>query len=184
MDPILGTITIFAGTFAPKGWALCDGSLLSISANSALFSLLGTTYGGNGTTTFALPDLRGRVPIHQGQGPGLNFYQLGEMGGVENVTLNTMQIPAHVHTATGKVATGGDDALTDVAAGNLLASESRGGGDALNIYNTGAATSSMADNSVQVTVAPAGGNLSHENRQPYLALNYIIATQGIYPSRP
>jgi microcystin-dependent protein len=184
MDPILGTISIFAGTFAPKGWALCDGSILSISSNTALFSLLGTTYGGNGTTTFALPDLRGRVPIHQGQGPGLSFYNLGQSGGVEQVTLTVSEIPAHNHPATGKVATGGDDVLTDISAGNLLASESRGGGDALNIYNTGAGTSFMADNSVQVTVGPTGGSLPHENRQPYLALNYIIATQGIYPSRP
>lgn len=184
MDPIMGTITIFAGTFAPRGWALCDGSLQSIAENNAMFSILGTTYGGDGVTTFALPDLRGRAPISTGNGPGLSSYSLGQNGGTEAVTLTTLQIPAHVHIATGKVATGGDEALTDIPAGNLLASESRGGGDALNIYNTGAATGFMAENSVQVTVGTTGGNQSHENRQPYLTINYIIATEGIYPSRP
>lgn len=183
MDPIIGTIMIFCGNFAPRGWALCDGSLQSIAQNTALFSILGTTYGGDGVNTFALPDLRGRVAINQGQGPGLSNYPLGTSGGVEQVTLTTPQIPAHNHIATGKVATGGDDALTDVSTGNLLASESRGGGDALNIYNTGAAASFMADNSVAITVGPTGGNLPHENRQPYLTVNYIIATEGIYPSR-
>lgn len=184
MDPIMGTITIFAGTFAPRGWALCDGSLQSIAENSALFSIIGTTYGGDGVNTFALPDLRGRAPISAGNGPGLSPYSLGQNGGSELVTLTTSQIPTHIHTASGKVATGGDDALTDVAAGNLLASESRGGGDALNIYNTGAGTSFMAENSVQVVVGATGSNQAHQNMQPYLSINYIIATEGIYPSRP
>ena len=183
MEPFLGQIMIFGGNFAPRGWAFCEGQLLPISANTALFSILGTTYGGDGRTTFALPDLRGRVPIHPGSGPGLSRYQLGEKGGVEHVTLITPQIPSHNHTATGKVVTGGDDALTDITTGNLLASEIRGGGDTLNIYNPGAATSSMADNSVQVTVGPNGGSQPHENRQPYTVINYIIALVGVHPSR-
>jgi microcystin-dependent protein len=184
MDQILGTIMIFVENFAPKGWFLCDGQTLPIAQYTALFSLLGTTYGGNGTTTFALPDMRGRVPIHAGNGPGLSPYILGQTGGVEQVTLTTPQIPAHNHIATGKVATGGDNALTDISSGNLLASESRGGGDALNIYNTGAAASFMADNSVEVNVGPTGGSQPHANLQPYTTINYIIAWQGIFPSRP
>ncbi len=183
MDPFIGQIMMFGGNFAPRGWALCNGQLLSIAANSALFSILGTTYGGDGRTTFALPDLRGRVPISPGHGPGLSSYYAGQKGGVESVTLNTTQIPSHNHTATGKVATGGDNDVKDTSAGNLLASEARGGSDVLDIYNNGPGTGFMADNSVQVTVGNTGGNLSHENRPPFLAVNYIIALQGVFPSR-
>src|SRR3954470_22596670 len=122
MDPFIGQIILFAGNFAPKGWAFCSGQLLSIAQNSALFSLLGTTYGGNGQTTFALPDLRSRVPIHAGQGPGLTNYVQGEQTGVENVTLTTPQLPAHTHAVNG-VASGGNQASP---AGGSPAIESTG----------------------------------------------------------
>ena len=183
MDPFLAEIIMFGGNFAPRGWALCNGQLLSIAQNQALFSLLGTTYGGDGRTTFGLPDLRGRVPMHPGNGPGLTDRRLGQKGGTETNTLNVLQLPAHNHTATGKVRTGGDDSLADTSAGNLLASEARGGGDALNIYNNGAAIGSMADNGVEVTIGNTGGSQPVNNIQPFNTVNFIICTQGVFPSR-
>ena len=183
MDPFIAQIIMFGGNFAPRGWALCNGQLLPISQYSALFSILGTTYGGDGRTTFGLPDLRGRVPVHPGNGPGLSNYRLGEKGGRETNVLNITQLPSHNHTATGKVKTGGDDNLTDTSAGNLLASEARGGGDALNIYNNGAATGNMADNGVEVTVGNTGSSQPVNNIQPFNTVNFIIALYGTYPSR-
>jgi microcystin-dependent protein len=170
MTPILGEIRIFGGNFAPKGWAFCNGQLLNISQNSALFSLLGTTYGGDGRVTFALPDLRGRAPIGFGQGPGLSSYALGEQGGTEAVTLLVTEMPTHNHALGANSANG----TSTVAQNNVPA------------------TSASRDNQYSPTVnatmsptaiGPAGGNEPHENRQPYLAMNYIIALEGIYPSR-
>lgn len=183
MDGTMATVIMFAGNFAPRNWAYCQGQLLAISSNSALFSLLGTIYGGDGRTTFGLPDLRGRVPVGTGNGPGLTSRPLGQKGGTETNTLNILNLPSHNHTASGKLATGGDNALSDISAGNLLASEARGGGDALSIYNSGAATGYMADGSVQVTVGNTGSNQAVNNIQPYLAMNYVICLQGVYPSR-
>lgn len=189
-EPFLGQVIIFAGNFAPRGWAFCDGQLLPISANSALFSLLGTVYGGDGRTTFGLPDLRGRVAIGPRNGPGLSDYRQGARGGEENVVLNTTQIPAHTHPATATASSTATmmaegQAGTDPNPGNkMLAAGSnifRENARAEDVIMDPAMVSVNTD--VTVTVGNAGNNLDHENRQPYLAINYIIALQGLYPSR-
>lgn len=173
MDPFIGEVILFGGNFAPRGWALCDGQLLPISQYSALFSILGTTYGGDGRTTFALPDLRGRSAIHQGNGPGLSDYRLGQKGGVEEVTLTTGQMPAHKHTAsieaTAPIPRGG---ASSTPVGSYMA---EGG-----VYATSKNTTMAAD---AIAVGNTGSSFPHENRQPYLVLNYIIALQGVFPSR-
>lgn len=163
---------MFAGNFAPRGWALCNGQILAISSNAALFSILGTTYGGNGVSTFALPDLRSRVPLHPGQGIGLSSYVLGEQTGLENVTLNTSEMPAHSHTVNA-VASGGNQASP---AGGSLAIESTG--TSLD-YSNAAPTSPMNAS----MIAPAGNTLPHSNIQPILCVNFIIALTGVFPSR-
>jgi microcystin-dependent protein len=170
-DPFLGEIRMFGGNFAPLGWALCEGQLLPISQNTALFSLLGTTFGGNGTTTFGLPDLRGRVPISFGQGPGLSAYVMGAMGGSENVTILATQMPAHNHQVS---AVTGAQGTSSHPNGQYMASS----GSAV-IYNNGSPDSTMNQGMIQAT----GGNQPHSNIQPYLCVNFIIALQGIYPSR-
>lgn len=168
----IGQISLFAGNFPPRNWAFCDGQLLSIAQNTALFSLLGTTYGGNGQTTFALPDLRGRVPMHPGNGPGLTPHTLGEIAGSENVTLISSQMPAHSHFVNG-VASGGNQASP---AGNLPAIESTG--TSLD-YSNAAANANMNAG----MIGTAGGNQPHTNLQPYTCVNFIICLFGIYPSR-
>jgi microcystin-dependent protein len=164
---------MFAGNFAPRGWAFCDGQLLAISSNSALFSILGTTYGGDGRVTFGLPDLRGRAPIHAGgsQGPGLSRRRLGEKGGSENVTLAVQQLPPHNHKLKA------DEAVANQVTpeGNVLASKNR-----TKLYSDGPANKDMGASSI----GNAGGGQAHPNMQPYLGINYIICLQGIYPSRP
>lgn len=176
--PLLGSLCLFAGNFEPRGWAFADGRLLAISQNTALFSLLGTTYGGDGRTTFALPDLRGRAPLSAGQGPGLSFYNLGQKGGVEAETLTIQQMPSHTHQATG-TARGTLDVPSTTSPDNAVwAQPARD-----NIYATGTPTINMAPNTVTVTVSPAGGSQPVSIMQPYLTLNWIIALQGIYPSR-
>jgi microcystin-dependent protein len=169
MEPFLGQIQLFGFGWAPKGWALCNGQLLSISANTALFSLLGTTYGGNGQTTFALPDLRGRVPLGQGQGPGLSPYDLGEVGGVEAVTLSAAEVGRHNHGVQGS-ATGASKSPSGAVPAYNDASPSYGAPDG----------TAMDPNMTQ----PNNGGQPHENRQPYLGACYCIAVEGIYPSRP
>ena len=164
-EPFIGEIILFAGNFAPRGWALCNGQILAISQNTALFSILGTTYGGNGQTTFALPDLRGRVPVHPGQGPGLSPYDLGQAGGTETVTLNVAEMPQHTHP---QPATNGEQ-TTNRPNGALPA---RGG-----VY------AQTSDGSTLTPPSPVGGSQPHNNIQPYLGLNYIIALEGIFPSR-
>jgi len=172
-DPWLGEIALVAFNFAPQGWAFCNGQLLSIAQNTALFSLLGTTYGGDGQTTFALPNLQSRVPIHFGQGTGLSPYLLGATGGVETVTLQTTQIPAHTHSFTPQATTAGGSATSPAGA---FWAES-GSGDT--IYQGGTSNTQMAPQ----TLGNTGGGQTHENRQPFLALNYVIALVGIFPSR-
>ena len=167
---------MFGGNFAPRGWALCDGQLLTISGNQALFSLLGTIYGGDGRTTFGLPELRGRAPMHKGTGPGLTPRNIGVKTGSENVTVAVSQMPAHSHSVTNLQATG-NAADTSDPTGNSLAMA--------NVYHTGPANAQLSEGSVSVTGTPGntGGNQSHANMPPYLAVNFIIALVGIYPSR-
>lgn len=174
-DCFMGEIQIFAGNFAPRGWALCNGQLLSIQQNTALYSLLGVTYGGDGRSTFALPNLQGRAPMQPGQGPGLTSHTLGEVGGSQNVTLLTTQMPAHNHIPMGDG--NGGTAATGVATNNVWGSRSSRSGDPI-----------YTDSTVNVTMSPnalsaAGSSQPHNNMQPYLGLNYIIALQGIYPPR-
>ena len=177
--PYVSEIQIFAFNFAPKGWQLCNGQLLAISQNQALFSLLGTTYGGNGITTFALPDLRSRMPKHFGPGAGIGNYVQGQASGSENVTLLANQIPSHTHTATTTAALpcqskAGDN---DSPVGIFPAAH-----ESANIYST-ANNANFGAPTVSTVVSPTGGNLPHSNMPPYLVLNFCIATQGIFPSR-
>ena len=173
-SPMLGGMCVFAGNFAPRGWALANGQTLSISSNTALFSILGTTYGGDGKTTFALPDTRGRAVIGAGHGPGLSNYQIGEMGGIESVTLTSAQLPVITPTATVHAQSGAGGSADP--GNNVWAVLSR-----QNIYSNAAPDVSM--NPAAVTISPIGGGQSHENRAPFIAMNWIIATEGIYPSR-
>jgi len=175
MDPFLGEIKIFAGTFAPSGWAFCNGQILSIPQNTALFSLLGTTYGGDGKTTFGLPNLQGRAPLDAGQGPGLANRPLGSSGGQAAVTLTSNQMPAHTHTAAGYNASGDQNSPV----GNVWAI-SRSGKSPQSMYSTNPGSGAQMNANI---LAPAGGNQPHNNMPPYLALNFIIALVGIYPTR-
>jgi len=172
-NPFIAEIKMFAGGFAPRSYAFCNGQILSIAQNTALFSLLRTTYGGNGTTTFGLPDLRGRGAIQQGQGPGLTQYRLGQQAGTETVTLTTAQLPQHSHTPQAS-STAGNSANPS---GNTWVA-SVGGRTPPPLYSNTAPNTLMN----ATALAAAGGGQPHENRQPYLAINYIIALQGIFPS--
>ena len=171
-EPFLGEIKMFGGNFAPSGYALCNGQLLPISQNAALFSILGTTFGGNGTTTFALPNLQGRVPVHMGQGPGLSPYVLGEQTGVENVTLLYNNMPIHNHTVN--AVTGGGNSASPTS--NLPAVESTG--TSLD-YSNAAEGGQMNANAL----TSAGNSQPFSVIQPYVAVTFIIALQGIFPSR-
>ncbi len=172
-DQFLAEIKIFAGNFAPAQWALCNGQLLPISQNTALFSLLGTTYGGDGKTTFALPNLQNSVPIGAGQGPGLTIRDLGEIGGASTVTLLTSEMPAHSHQPKCAVGGGGETA----PGGNFWSKPP--GKTAPPEYSAGTANSVMKTG----VLASTGGDQPHNNMQPYLGLTFIIALQGVFPSR-
>jgi microcystin-dependent protein len=188
-EPFIGQIVLFAGNFAPRNWAFCNGQLLSIAQNTALFSILGTTYGGNGQTTFALPDLRGRVPLGTGNGPGLMPRSLGGNGGSEQVTLTSSQMAVHTHsgsisgltsTLRGYAANNGD---TNIPVANSVFSKFTGTVNA-NVYSdSDAGLVPMGNAPLGITVQNAGSSQGHENRQPLLALNYIIALSGVFPSR-
>jgi len=175
----IGEIKIFGGNFAPDGWAFCDGQLLEILTNPALFSILGTTYGGNGFTHFALPDLRGRAPVHVSQGSGLSDRRLGEVGGQENITLTTNQLPAHSHGAAGTMGAYSGGGNSDSPINNLMAKPSDG---SLNYYNSFPDTS-MAQEAVHVIINDSGGNQPHSVMQPFTTVNFIIALEGIVPLR-
>ena len=162
-QPYIGEIRMFAGNFPPSGWLFCEGQLLPISENDALFILLGTTYGGDGEETFGLPDLRGRLPLHRG-----NNYTLGEMGGVESVTLTTQQIPNHTHPALASA----DSGTSKFPSGLLL---SRASAD---FYTTDTATVPLAP----VSISPVGGSQPHDNMHPYLCVNFIISLFGFFPT--
>ena len=168
-QPYVGEVRLFAGNFAPAGWMFCDGTLLPISENETLFNLIGTTYGGDGQETFGLPDLRGRIPIHQGT-LGINSYQLAQMGGVETVTLTTQQIPAHTHALSGST----DNANQTTAGGNILAQV-----PTYTPYVQLTAGTALAANAI----SPAGTSQPHSNMQPYLGINFIISLFGIFPSQ-
>ncbi|MES2441060.1 MAG: tail fiber protein [Verrucomicrobiota bacterium] len=170
-DPFVAEIRIFPFNFAPRGWAWCDGQLLPLSQNTALFSLLGTTYGGNGKSNFALPDLQGRAPMHPGQGPGLSLHDLGETGGSETVTLLESEIPSHSHTLR---ASSDDGELAAPTQNRVLARSTSGFA-----YGTAAPNVSMAAEAL----TPAGGSLPHNNLQPYLTFYFNIALQGVFPPR-
>ena len=175
MEGYIAEIRLFAGNFAPRGWAFCNGQILSIAQNTALFSLLGTTYGGNGQTTFALPDLRGRVAISPGQGPGLPSVQLGEVAGEPTHTLIITEMPAHNHQAQAQGNSNSGDSSSPN--GNTWATSTNRD----NVYINAAPNGPMAANTV--TVGIAGGSQPHNNMQPYLGVNYIICMEGIFPSR-
>ncbi|WP_082505870.1 phage tail protein [Deinococcus sp. Leaf326] len=170
MDPFLGEIRMFTGNFAPRGWAFCDGSILNIRQYTALYALLGVAYGGNGSTTFALPDLRGRTPIHQGQAPGRSSYPLGSSGGVPSVTLVPQQLAAHVHFARAA----SDVGESNNPAGKVLARSSEGAA-----YGPAQAISPMASAAIENT----GGSQPHNNLPPFQVINFIIALQGVFPPR-
>ena len=174
MEQFIGQIMMFGGNFAPRNWAFCDGQLLAISQNQALFSILGTTYGGDGRTTFGLPDLRGRVPVHAGSGPGLPSVRLGQKGGEATVTLNANQMPAHAHSAT-------IEAVSPLPRGVVA------GPDPANAYNAQGGVYAMGKNATMaadsVSVGQTGGNQPHDNMQPFQVVSYIIALDGLYPSR-
>jgi len=173
MDPFVAEIRIFPFNFPPKGWAFCDGQLLPLSQNTALFTLLGTTYGGDGKSNFALPNMQGNVPMHPGQGPGLSWHDLGETGGSDTVSLLESEVPSHSHALMAAAASG----TKSVPAANSFARVSGGGTPYL--ASAGAPLVVMSDNSL----APAGGDQPHNNLQPYLTLNFCIAMQGVFPPR-
>ena len=175
-EPFVAEIRMFGFNLAPKGWAFCDGQLLPISQNTALFSLLGTTYGGDGKSTFALPNLQGCVPLQQGQGPGLSLYDLGETGGASSISLLQTEMPTHYHSALCSTNAGDQPS----PGGNVWA-VAKVGRQADNRYS---ATVGSGPQMNPVALSPAGGSLPHNNMPPYLVLNFCIALQGVYPSRP
>src|SRR5579884_2122904 len=173
-NPFVAEIRIFAGNFAPRGWALCNGQLMPISQNTALFSLLGTTYGGDGKSTFALPNLQGSAPMQQGQGPGLSLRDLGETGGEQFLTLLQSEMPAHVHTVMAATGGGGSSA----PANNAWASGAKGLGD---LYSPSNSSTNVQMSPLAVSIT--GGSQPHNNMMPYLCLTFIIALQGVFPPR-
>ena len=192
MEPFIGQIILFGGNFAPRGWALCEGQLLAISQNTALFSIIGAICGEDGRTTFALPDLRGRAPIGTGHGPGLSDRRLGSIGGGEIVTLNITNLPNHTHNATFTQTSGisttpavADEANSDDPTNNKPAIPNIGGAN--NAYSNSTADVNLANGTATVTgnvqVLPTGGQQPFNNMQPYLTTNYIIALVGVFPSR-
>jgi microcystin-dependent protein len=177
-DPFLAEIKMFGSNFAPVGWAFCNGQLLAIAQNTALFSLLGTTYGGNGTTTFALPDFRSRAPVHMGQGVGLSNYVLGEETGTETVSLNITQIPQHNHLLSVSNATA---SVSDPT--NAFPAQVNGGTPRAPVVVNAYAAASSGATFAATAISTAGGSTPHSNIQPVLAVSFIIALQGIFPSR-
>lgn len=184
MDGYYGEIRLFAGNFAPRNWAFCQGQVLDLEQNSALYSVIGSFYGGDDQKTFNLPDLRGRVAISSGQGPGLSSYSLGAAGGVEDVYLNVNEIPSHTHSMQSSlnvsVGVVEDDGNSQEVAGHALANS-----PSEEFYSSNSPSGQLAGVQVtgSVTAGNTGGNLSHENRMPFLAVNYIICTSGEYPPR-
>ena len=175
-DQFVAEIRIFPFNFAPTGWAFCNGQLMPISQNTALFSLLGTTYGGDGKSTFALPDMQGNAPMQPGQGSGLSLRDLGEMSGSESISLLVSEIPAHAHSVGLALA----DVGNQVSPVNSVWAQTAAGRGAAALYKDGAATGKVNP----LSLGQSGGGLPHNNMQPYLTLNFCIALQGIFPQRP
>ncbi len=174
-DPYIGEIRMFAGNYAPMGWALCDGQILQIQQYTALFAILGTTYGGNGQTTFGLPDLRGRAPIHMGTGSGLTPRRIGENGGTEKVTMTTAQMPAHNHMVNANASETGSNNPSGAVPGLAMDGTSE---NPVNVYS-GAGSATMSPQ----MIAPAGQGQPHDNMQPFLCMTFIIALEGEVPPR-
>jgi microcystin-dependent protein len=177
-QPFVGQIMMVGFNFAPVGWAFCDGSFLAISQFDTLFNLIGTTYGGDGQQTFQLPDLRGRVPIHQGQGPGFGNYVIGERAGSESVTVTLNQFPAHTHNLTVNCSSGNGNASTPV--GNIW---SKNGGLQGILNSSNATNAMMRTDAVTLSQSTPSGNQPHDNMQPFNTVNFIIALEGIFPSQ-
>lgn len=183
MEPFIGQIIMFGGNFAPRGWAFCEGQLLAVSQNTALFSILGTTYGGDGRTTFALPDLRGRTPIGPGTGPGLSTHRLGQRGGSQTNTLTLLNLPSHSHSAAGTVKAYFAPPIGGGETNNPTGANFSGPAGGTNVYSGSEANANMATNNVSVTVGATGGGQSFSIMQPFECVYFIIALMGIYPSR-
>ncbi len=188
-DPFVAQISMVSFNFAPTGWAHCNGQLMPISQNTALFSLLGTTYGGNGKSTFALPDFQGRAPMHPEQGPGLSLHDLGETGGHETVTLLDAQMPAHSHEAQAVFPIGDDskpEALTDNPVNSFPIEQTKKDEPMAeaDILFSSSGSENSGTFKPEIKVHPSGGGLPHNNMQPYLTVNFIIALQGVFPQRP
>jgi microcystin-dependent protein len=178
-NPFLAEIRIFGFNFAPKGWAFCAGQILPLSQNTALFSLLGTTYGGDGKSTFALPNLEGSAPMHPGQGPGLSLHDLGETGGSTSVTLLQSEMPSHNHTFQGNTTTATNASPANAVYMRGHYNDGVGNTGAVDLYTTNAPDTTLNP----FVLGIAGGNQPHNNMQPYLTLNFCIALQGVYPPR-
>ena len=180
-DPFIAEVRIFAGTFAPWSWAFCNGQLIQIVQNTALFSLIGTTYGGDGQSTMALPNLQGRAPMHPGSGPGLSERRLGQQIGTTTVTLSQAELPSHTHRFSGSSSDGNVNQPTTNSAVAAAQTETRGGTGPLSVYQTDTAANLV--NLASQALSTTGGGQSHDNAQPFLVLNFIIALEGIFPSR-
>ena len=183
MNPFIGEIIMFGGNFAPRGWSFCNGQLLAISSNTALFSILGTTYGGDGRTTFGLPDLRGRAAVHAGHGPGLSTRPLGQASGAETVTLQAANLPPHSHNAQLHVNSGAASVGTPAANNTLAAPGTSDGRTFTPTLGYNGATPNVTLNGGSVTTTNTGSGTAANNMQPYQVVNYIIALVGTYPSR-
>jgi len=182
MEPFIGQIQPFGFNFPPSGWARCDGQLLAISSNSALFSLLGTIYGGDGETTFALPDLRGRVALHQGNGPGLPNYNIGSRSGNYQTVLTTANLPAHSHLATANVSSSNATDSTPIIGDTIAAPGTQDGRAFVNTFGFNQTTPNIGLNASTITVGNTGSNTGFNNMQPYLTINWCIALFGVFPS--
>lgn len=177
MEAYLGQIILFAGDYAPEGWVVCNGQLLSVNQYQALFSLIGTTYGGDGHNTFGIPDLRSRVPVGQGAGPNLTPRTIGQTGGAETVTLTATQMPAHNHTFYAS----GNTATTTVPTNNVLASMPTNN---VFYFDEPAGSTLTPTAYAGASLSQVGGNQAHENRMPFTAINYLMCVEGLYPNRP
>jgi microcystin-dependent protein len=179
MEGVIGFTTLFAGNFAPKNWAMCQGQIINIASNTALFSILGTVYGGNGTTTFALPNLQGRQVVGVGQGPGLSQYSLGQVGGSESITLNQSQLPVHVHPIAYTSTMGcNSNAVASLATNSFYGFDNGGGTPYTNSQST-----NLKPYAASITMQPAGAGQPIPILNPFLGLNYVICMFGVYPAR-